>query len=145
MLDLMGCFRRAGVGTLLLAMYAGGVPQGDDLSRNNTIHFEGRGSGTCERGGQPVERLAEVTVDVDRGGRILVSFQTGKGRPPLTFSGAVIGVTPAAIKADVASDDPARLRGSMYLARNAHGEISRISLEATNGQQHLRLEWNRRR
>jgi hypothetical protein len=32
----------------------------------------------------------------------------------------------------------------MYLSRDARGDIYRISLEATNGQDRLRLDWNRR-
>lgn len=108
------------------------------LTWNNTIHFGGRGTGTYGP-----ERLSDANVDIDRGGRILVAFRT-QDRRSVSFSGVVVESDRETIKADVASDDPARLRGSMYLSRNARGDVSRITLEATNGQDRLRLEWNRR-
>ena len=104
---------------------------GDDGRRgglvwNNAAHFTGRG-----RGSYGSERLSDASVDIDRGGRILVSFRTESGRP-LNFT------------ADVAGDGPGRLRGSMFLSRDARGEIDRISLDATNGRDRLHLDWERR-
>ena len=95
------------------------------------------------RGDHGQQKLTNVTIDIDRGNRILVSFRAESG-PPLSFSGSVIGVEGNTLKADMATSDPARLRGSMYLSRNSRGEMDRITLEATNGQDRLHVEWNRR-
>jgi hypothetical protein len=115
----------------------------DGFSRNNVIHFEGHGRGVCTRDGS-TERLSTVNVDIDRGGKVLVSFRTEKGHPPLTFSGSLVDSNQSTVKAAVATDDPTRLQGSMSLSHNAKGEILHISLEATNGQEHLHLDWNHR-
>ena len=135
-----------------------GRPQGDDRPRrddnfddrrggglawNNTIHFSGRGNGTSTLTGFGSERLFDSSVDIDRGGKILISFRTNSGRP-LSFSGSVMESDREMIRADVASEDRARLRGTAYLSRDARGDIYRISLEATNGQDRLRLDWDRR-
>ncbi len=116
---------------------------GGGFAWNNTIHFTGPGRGSSMVTGYGAQRLSDATVDIDRGGRILVSFRTDSGRP-LTFSGAVIGQEGDTLKADMATDDRARLRGPMFLSRDPRGNVYRISLEATNGQDRLRLDWDRR-
>lgn len=116
---------------------------GGGFAWNNTIHFTGSGRGSSALSGYGTQRLFDVNVDIDRGGRILVSFRTDSGRP-LSFSGAVIGSDGDTLKADVATDDSARLRGSMYLSRNPRGDVYRIALEASDGRDHLRLDWDRR-
>jgi hypothetical protein len=117
--------------------------RGGGFAWNNTIHFNGPGRGTSTMSGYGAQRLFDATVDIDRGGRILVSFRTDSGRP-LSFSGSVIGADRDSMKADVASDDRARVRGSMFLSRDNRGDVYRISLEASNGQDRLRLDWDRR-
>jgi len=112
------------------------------LTWNNTTHLAGRGRGTSTVRGNSTQRLSDVSVDIDRSGRILVSFRTEGGRR-LSFSGSVIGSEGDSIKADVATEDSLRLRGSMYLSRNPHGDVSRVSLDATDGQTHLMLDWDR--
>ncbi len=113
------------------------------LAWNNATHFAGPGRGSSSLSGYGEQRLSDVSVDIDRGNRILVSFRTDSGRP-LTLSGTVIGAEGDTLKADVATDDRARLRGSMYLSRNPRGDIYRITLDATDGQSRLNLDWNRR-
>jgi len=113
------------------------------LAWNNTIHSGGPGRGTSTLSGYGAQRLFDATVDIDRGGRILVSFRTDSGRP-LTFSGSVISADGNTLKADVGSDDRTRVRGSMYLSRDGRGEVYRISLDAGNGGDRLRLDWDRR-
>jgi hypothetical protein len=119
------------------------APGRGPLAWNNVTHFAGRGQGTSEMTGYNSQRLLDSTVDIDRGGRILVSFRTDNG-PPLSFSGSLIGSDREGLRADVASDDRSRLRGTMYLSRDGRGDISRISLDATNGPDRLRVNWNRR-
>ena len=105
---------------------------GDGFVWNNATHFGGPG-----RGGS--------TVDIDRGGRIQVSFRTDTGRP-ITFSGTVIARDGDTLKADVVADDRMlRLRGPMYLTLRGREDIDRIALDATNGQDTLRLNWDRER
>ena len=120
---------------------------GDDrrggFAWNNNLHFTSPGRGSSTLSGYGAQRLFDTIVDIDRGGRILVSFRTDSGRP-ITFSGSVIGADGDNLKADMASDDRARLRGPMYLSRDRRGDISRISLDATNGQDRLHLDWDRR-
>jgi hypothetical protein len=113
------------------------------LAWNNTIHLTGRGNGVSRMSGYGEQRLFETTVDIDHGGRILVSFRTDSRRP-LTFSGMVVDSDRDGLRADVATDDPAHLRGSMHLLRDARGDVYRIDLEATNGQDRLKLDWGRR-
>jgi hypothetical protein len=113
------------------------------LTWNNAYHSGGHGRGVSRLTGYGAQRLSEANVDIDRGGKILVSFRTDSGRP-LTFSGSMMGPEGGALKADVASDDRAALHGPMYLSRDAKGTIYRITLDATNGQDRLHLEWDRR-
>lgn len=116
---------------------------GGGLTWNNTYHSGGPGRGVSTLSGYGEQRLFDANVDIDRGGKILVSFRTDSGRP-LTFSGSMMGPDGGTLKADVASDDRAGLRGPMYLSRDAGGTIYRISLDATNGQDRLHLDWQRR-
>jgi hypothetical protein len=116
---------------------------GGGLTWNNTYHSGGPGRGVSTLSGYGEQRLFDANVDIDRGGKILISFRTDSGRP-LTFSGSMMGPDGGTLKADVASDDRAGLRGPMYLSRDAGGTIYRISLDATNGQDRLHLEWQRR-
>jgi hypothetical protein len=61
------------------------------------------------------------------------------------FSGAVMGREGEVVKADVAADDRLlRLRGTMNILMDARENIYRIWLEATNGRDRLRLDWDRK-
>jgi hypothetical protein len=113
------------------------------LTWNNAYHSGGPGRGLSTLTGYREQHLSEANVDIDRGGKILVSFRTDSGRP-LSFSGSMMGPEGGTLKADVVSDDRAALRGPMYLSRDAKGTIYRISLDATNGQDRLHIEWERR-
>jgi hypothetical protein len=111
---------------------------------NNAIHFSGGGRGGSTLSGYGNQRLFDANVDVDRGGRIQVSFRTDSGRP-ITFEGTVIGRDGDVLKADVAADERMlRLRGPMYITLRGREDIFRITLDATNGRDNLRLSWDRR-
>jgi hypothetical protein len=120
-------------------------PRGDGFVWNNATHFGGPGRGGSTLSGHGSQRLLDATVDIDRGGRIQVSFRTDTGRP-ITFSGTVIARDGDTLKADVVADDRMlRLRGPMYLTLRGREDIDRIALDATNGQDTLRLNWDRER
>jgi hypothetical protein len=115
---------------------------GPGFSWNNTIDYRGQGRGSSALNNLPEQRLFDVTVNVDRGGRILVSFRGERGRP-LSFTGAVIASEGGRLKADVMSEDR-RLRGPMYISVDGRQNVNSITLEATDGRDRLRVNWDRR-
>ena len=115
---------------------------GPGFSWNNTIDFQGRGRGSSELNRFGEQPLFEVSVNIDRGGRILVSFRRDRGRP-LSFTGTVIGSEGGRLKADVMTEDQ-RLHGPMYISVDDRRNVNSISLEATDGRDRLRVNWDRR-
>jgi hypothetical protein len=115
---------------------------GPGFSWNNTIDFRGQGRGSSAMNNQGEQRLFDVTVNVDRGGRILVSFRGERGRP-LSFTGTVMASEGGRLKADVMSEDR-RLRGPMYISVDDRQNVNSITLEATDGRDRLRVNWDRR-
>jgi hypothetical protein len=114
-----------------------------DFSWNNTVSFRGVGRGRATMNDSGDRRLGEVTVEIDRGGKLVAWFRTeGRGRP-LSFTGRVIASDGGRWKADVISDDR-RLRGPMWFSVDERREVISISLEATDGQDRMRLNWDRR-
>jgi len=117
---------------------------GGGFAWNNVIHFGGPGRGGSTLSGYGAQRLSDATVDIDRGGRIQISFRTDTGRP-ISFTGSVIGRDGDTLKADVAADDRMlRLRGPMYITLRGREDILRIALDAANGRDSLHLNWDRR-
>ena len=114
---------------------------GRGFSWNNTMDFRGQGRGSSVLNNFE-QRLFDVTVNIDRGGRILVSFR-GDGNRPLSFTGTVIESDGGRLKADVMSQDR-RLRGPMYISVDDRQNVNSITLEATDGRDRLRLNWDRR-
>jgi hypothetical protein len=120
-----------------------GPHEGGGLAWNNTFHSGGRGRGFSTWNGKDSDSFTEASVDIDRGGKIFVSFRTDRGKP-LTFSGSLMAPEGEMLKADITSGDRADLRGPMYLSRDAKGSIYRITADITNGQDRLHLDWDRR-
>jgi hypothetical protein len=116
---------------------------GPDFSWNNTTDYRGQGHGVSAFNNSGEERLLDVSVNVDRGGRILVSFRMERGRPPLAFTGTVIASEGGRLKADVVSED-GRLHGPMYISVDDRQNVNSITLEATDGRDRLRVNWERR-
>jgi len=119
-----------------------GRRDGDGFSWNNTITFRGFGRGESAFNDYGVQRLSNVTVDIDRGGKLVATFRTDRGRP-LSFTGVVIGREEGRLKADVTTEDR-RLRGPMFLSVDDRQNVNSITLEATDGRDRLRLNWDRR-
>jgi len=120
----------------------------DDRGRfawNNVIHYNGPGRGGSELTGLGSQRLFDATVDIDRGGHIQVSFRTEGGRP-MVFTGDVIGRDGDTLKAEVSGDERLRrMRGPMYLSVDPRQNVYRITLDASDGRDNLRLNWEQRR
>ncbi len=117
---------------------------GGGFAWNNVTHFSATGRGGSTLSGSGSQRLSNVTIDIDRGGRIQVSFRTDSGRS-INFTGSVLARDGDVLKADVAADERLlHLRGAMYLTLRGREDISRITLDATNGQENLRVDWDRR-
>ena len=116
---------------------------GPGFSWNNTIDYRGQGHGSSALNNQGEERLLDVTVNVDRGGKILVTFRGERGRPPLSFTGTVIASEGGRRKADVVSEDR-RLHGPMYISVDGRQNVNSVTLEATDGRDRLKVNWDRK-
>jgi hypothetical protein len=117
-----------------------GGPPG--FSWNNVIHFGGAGRGNSVLTAYGSQRLSNVAVDIDRGGKIVVSFPTETDRP-LVLTGTVMGREGAQYKADMVTEDH-RLHGPMYITLNGRNEVDSIRFEGTDGWGRLKLVWDRR-
>jgi len=117
-------------------------PAGAGFSWNNTLSFKGKGRGeavTNERENIP---LTLVTLEIDHSGKLAIWFQMERGRA-LSFSGQVLAHEGNRWKVDAMSEDR-RLRGAMWITVDGKEQVQSVSLEATDGQERLRLGWNRR-
>jgi hypothetical protein len=115
---------------------------GAGFAWNNTIAFRGKGRGEASLNNFGEMRLGEVNIEIDRGGRIAAWFRTDRGRP-LSFNGSVIARDQGRWKADIVSDDR-RLRGPMWFSVDEQGNVNTVTVEATDGRDRLRLNWDRR-
>jgi hypothetical protein len=116
---------------------------GPGFSWNNTVDFHGQGHGSSALNNLGEEQLFDVSVNVDRGGRILVTFHGERDRPPLAFTGTLIASEGGRLKADVVSEDQ-RLHGPMYISVDDRRNVNSITLEATDGRDRLRVNWDRK-
>jgi hypothetical protein len=113
---------------------------------NNTLHTAMRGRGEAamelrDRRGDVVP-LDDVTVDVDRGGKVIVSFRSGRNAP-VTFEGRVIGWDNGQMRADVSTMERFfRVSGPMNLSYDRTQNVVHIDMEAFDGQHRLRLKWD---
>ena len=109
---------------------------------NNVLNFHGQGRGMAVFNEVDSRRLMDCNVDIDRGGKIMVSFRAERGRS-VVYSGVVMDREGGRLKAAVTSED-GRLRGPMYISVDDRQSVNSISLEATDGRDRLRLNWDRR-
>jgi hypothetical protein len=112
------------------------------FSWNNVVSFQGRGRGTASINNFSEQRLSDANVDIDRGGKVVVSFRTDRGRP-VVFTGFLIADEGGRLKADMVTEDR-RLRGPMFLSVDSRRNINSITLDATDGRDRLHLAWDRR-
>jgi len=112
------------------------------MAWNNVINFRGQGRGAAVFNERDSRRLMDVNVDIDRGGKIVVSFRVDRGQA-LLFSGVLMDREGSRLKATVSSED-GRLRGPMYILVDDRQNVNNITLEATDGRDHMRLNWDRR-
>jgi hypothetical protein len=116
---------------------------------NNAIEYKGRGSGETVLNDDAGQRLGDVRADIDLGGRIVVAFTPQKQSGvrviprPVLFTGSVMTREGSSIRADMVSQDH-RLHGTMTLAVDDNHNVNSITLNATDGQDRLRLTWGRR-
>lgn len=114
------------------------------MSMNNTVHSQGRGRGEARLDDHPPLALTGATVDFDNGGKLFVVMPAEHG-PPVSFGGSVMSFEGGVMKADVAAGEQFQgLRGPMYLYFDGKRQIYKIDLQATDGQQHLRVTWERK-
>jgi hypothetical protein len=116
---------------------------GDAFVWNNATHYGGRGSGRAVYNGEDPLPLADVSLDIDRGGHAAVSFRTARGRA-MTLSGAVIGRDGDHLKIDALADG-GRLHGALSVVLDQRAAAVRsLDMEATDGHDRLRVQWERR-
>ena len=117
-----------------------GAPGG--FSWNNTVSFRGNGRGEASTNNFGQMRLGEVNIEIDRGGKVVAWFRTDRGKP-LSFNGNVMVREEGRWKADVVSEDR-RLRGPMWFSVDERGNVHSVNIEATDGRDRMRLNWDRR-
>jgi len=111
---------------------------------NDTVNFRGRGRGSYSRRGEPTRNIYEVSVSVDRAGRVIAVFNTDGG-PPLEFSGFVTNMQGETLTADLVANSQTRgLRGAALISLDRRREVDRVTMDGTTGRGEFRLEWWRR-
>jgi hypothetical protein len=116
---------------------------GSGFSWNNTVSFRGKGHGTASMNDVGGIGLGEVTIEIDRGGKLMASFRTDGGGRPISLTGQILASEGGRWKADVTSGD-GRLRGAMWISVDDRRQVNSVSLEATDGRDRMRLKWDRR-
>jgi hypothetical protein len=115
---------------------------------NNAISYHGHGTGES-RLNQYSQRLGAVSVNIDRGGKIMVSFVPERGRSAtgtpraVVFTGTVMSREGLRWKADMVTEDH-RLHGTLTLSVDDQQNVNSITMDATDGQDRLHLTWDRR-
>jgi hypothetical protein len=124
-------------------------PRGDErrpgppgFSWNNTLDFRGVGRGVASLNGFE-QRLENVNVTIDRGGRVVVTFRGARGGRDLLFTGVVVGREEGRLRADVSSED-GRMRGPMQISVGDRENVNSITFQGGDGRDRMRLTWDRR-
>ena len=88
------------------------------------------------------QRLFDVNVDIDRGGRVLVTFRGERGRD-VAFTGQVVAARKGRLRCDMVSQDR-RMRGPMFISVGERENVNSITFEGGDGRDRMRLTWDRR-
>jgi hypothetical protein len=118
-------------------------PGGSGFSWNNNVSFRGKGQGTASMNSAAGLGLSEVSIEIDRGGKMAAWFRTEGGGRPISFTGQVLASEGGRWKVDVVSGDH-RLRGPMWISVDERQRVNSVTLEATDGRDRMRLSWDRR-
>lgn len=121
--------------------FPGSRPGGPGFAWNNVVNYRGRGRGEMSMG-RFDERLSDVDVNIDRGGRIVVSFR-GERNKTIAFNGTINGRDGGRWRAEVVSDDR-RIRGPMFISVDDRQNVNAITFEGSDGRDRVRLTWDRR-
>jgi len=112
---------------------------------NNATRYQSHGQGEVTVGDAHLA-LLDVDAAIDLAGKVWVSFRTARPEP-LTFSGMLNARDGGRLRADVVCNGPEwHVQGPMFLTVDeAHNRVTAITLEATDGRDRMRLEWNSKR
>jgi hypothetical protein len=114
------------------------------INSNNAIHYGGRGTGKAALNEAAPVALGDAAVDIDRGGNMAVTFRIGLSGLA-SFTGTLMSWEGGVLKMDARSDERfLRLPGPMYLYFDASKQLYKIAMDATNGQDQLRVSWERK-
>jgi hypothetical protein len=114
------------------------------INSNNAIQSAARGAGKAALNEAAPVALGAVTVNIDRGSNIAVTFQIGRSGSA-TFTGTVMSWEGGVLKMDGKADERfLHLPGPMYLYFDASKQVYKIAMDATNGQDQLRVTWERK-
>ncbi len=120
------------------------VPPTDAINANNASHSAAHGTGKAALNDAAPVPLGDVTLDMDLGGKVLVTFQVGRSGSA-SFTGSIMSREGGVMKVDAAADERfLHLPGPMYIYLDASKQIYKIAMDATNGQQQLRVTWERK-
>jgi hypothetical protein len=114
------------------------------INSNNAIHYAARGTGKATLNESAPAALGDASVDIDRGGNLVVAFRSGLSGT-VSFTGTLMSWEGGVLKMDARADERfLHLPGSMYLYFDAAKQIYKIAIDATNGQDQLRVTWERK-
>ncbi|MEI9974431.1 MAG: hypothetical protein WDO73_21740 [Ignavibacteriota bacterium] len=106
---------------------------------NNAVDYHGHGSGESVLNEHTTQKVGDMRVDIDLGGKIVVAFAPdpprgphGVARRPLVFSGSVMSREGSSIRASMTTEDQ-RLRGTMTLSVDENRKVNSLSMSATDG------------
>jgi hypothetical protein len=116
---------------------------------NNAIEYRGTGSGESVLNESTKERLSDVMVAIDLGGKAVVAFWPDPPRGPrggvrkrIVFTGTLMSREGSRIRVNLVTEDQ-RLRGTMTLSVDEKHSVNSITMNATDGQDHLHITWDR--
>jgi hypothetical protein len=120
------------------------APPTGAITANNATHTAAPGAGKAALNETAPVVLGNVTVDMDLGGKVMVTFQVGRSGSA-SFTGSMMSRDAGVTKVDATADERfLHLPGPMYLYFDASKQIYKIAMDATNGQDQLRVNWERK-